>query len=117
MNSKIAFKLSLLFLLLLGIYQFPANGQEFDVSPLISIPGNNTNFDVIGADTYYSESNIYICWENRFNQNYSINIKRLLPLQDGYTTIISSESPNINPTIAFSRFHEGIKIGLASAAQ
>lgn len=45
-------------------------GLNFQVSELISIPGDNRNFDILEEGEFGSTN--YICWKNQIDSVYTI---------------------------------------------
>lgn len=84
-------------------------GMSFQVTNLVSITGNNTNFDILQNGFPYYESN-YICWQNQNDSTYTIYLKDLTSDTSGNIIVYSDTCPNINPQVAINRFSQGIKI-------
>ncbi len=97
--------ISLLIFLIVEITSI-ALSQDFKVSELITIPGNNRNFDILSSG-WEGSGDIFICWENFLDSIYTIYLKQIQPLESGNIIIASDTMPNTNPQIAFG---EGIKI-------
>lgn len=72
---------------------------DLKVSELISIPGDNENFDVIQVQPFFETG--HICWQNTLDSHYSIYLKQLQPTIGEDIIIYSDSSFNINPKIAF----------------
>jgi len=101
-------KKSILITLITILYTSQIFGLNFQVSELISIPGNNKNLDIIQDDCFSGAS--HICWENITDSVYSIYLKQIQPTIGENLIVYSSTGLNINPQIAFNRYAEGIKI-------
>jgi len=84
-------------------------GMSFQVTNLVSIDGNNTNFDILQNGFPYYESN-YICWQNQNDSTYTIYLKDLTSDTSGNIIVYSDTCANINPQVAINRFSQGIKI-------
>ncbi len=85
------------------------SAQEFEVSPLITIPGDNTNFSVNSTDVWdFNSLNSYICWENKNDSLYTICLKQLDDASDSIYIVYSDTIPNVNPTISY--YNKGIRI-------
>jgi hypothetical protein len=86
-------------LILIGISQNNYS-QEFDVKPLIQIPGDNKNFNVIQSDIgFIPYKKTYICWENRVDKLFSIYFKQIYPLDENMYVVWSDTNQNCNPVI------------------
>lgn len=104
MNKKIC---SISLFSILFIYHL--FGLNFKTFKLISIPGENKNYDVLPSnpEDYYKN---YICWQNRLDSVYSIYLKKIDTTLTEKTLVYKDTSPNINPQIAINRYSKGIKI-------
>ena len=74
--------------------------QDFNISPLITIPGNNQNFDVASPDYFNYGEGTYICWENQLDSLYTIYLQKIGPEIGNLIKVYSDTLPNINPGIA-----------------
>jgi len=83
-------------------------GLNFQVSELISIPGNNRNFYILEEDEFGSTN--YICWENQNDSVYTIYLKQIDSILSENIIVYRDTTPNINPQISLNRFDLGIKI-------
>jgi len=101
-------KKSIFITLITILYTSQIFGLNFQVSELISIPGNNKNLDILQDDCFSGAS--HICWENITDSVYSIYLKQIQPTIGENLIVYSSKGLNINPQIAFNRYAEGIKI-------
>lgn len=73
-------------------------GQNFTSKKLIVSPGLNTHFRVT---THRIGDAAYICWENQYNSNYSIYVKKLFPQIQNTVTIAQDTCQLTNPTLTF----------------
>ena len=90
------------------VYTSQIFGLNFQVSELISIPGNNRNFDILEEGEFGSTN--YICWENQIGSVYTIYLKQIDNDSSEHIVVYSDIAPNINPQLAINRFSQGIKI-------
>ncbi len=81
-------------------------GQDFEVSELITIPGDNRNFDILSSG-WEGSGDIFICWENYLDSVYTIYLKQIQPSESGNIIVVSDTVPNTNPQVAIG---EGVKI-------
>ena len=51
-------------------------GMDFQVSKLITISGDNTNFDLLIKGDYRLDAS-HICWENQNDSLYTIYLKKI----------------------------------------
>ena len=84
--------------------------QNFDVSPLITIQGDNQNFDIASPAVDYSSSpqKSYICWLNRLNSSYTIYLKCIDPQDAQIYTVWSDDNQNANPQISYVNASDSI---------
>ncbi|MBN2013113.1 T9SS type A sorting domain-containing protein [candidate division KSB1 bacterium] len=85
--------------------------NDFEVEPLITVPGNNRNFSVAsyGFWSWDYEQKNYICWENQVDSSFTIFVKQIWPLQDTTLIVYSSYEQNTNPVIAYD-FYGGFRV-------
>ncbi|MCK4641566.1 MAG: hypothetical protein KAU06_09510 [Candidatus Marinimicrobia bacterium] len=89
------------------VYTSQIFGLNFQVSELISIPGDNRNFDILQYGFPYSEAT-HICWVNQIDSVFTIYIKQIDNDSSENIVIYSDTIPNINPQIDY--ISQGIKI-------
>jgi hypothetical protein len=76
-------------------------GQDFVVKPLVTIPGDNKNINVISTSVWRTyPGNTYICWENKLDSIFTIYVKELDSLSTPIKTVYSSTNHNCNPSIS-----------------
>ena len=78
------------------------NAQSFTTSPYITIPGNNSQIDVVTLSlfSYYAPFS-FICWVNQYDSAYNIYLRQTSP-DSGKNILIFSDTNQIsNPKIAF----------------
>ena len=84
--------------------------QEFTVSNLIDMPGENLEFEVLTPYHTFPSLETYLCWINNLDSNYTVYLKQLSPIV-GENIIISSDTRiKSNPQIVENRYNLGIKI-------
>lgn len=91
---------AILFLLLLPLCIY---SQDFSVSQMIEIPGNNEDFDVFSV---WSDS--YLCWINTLDSVHTVYLKQLSPVLGDNMIVASDSSEKKNPVVA--RGESGIRI-------
>jgi len=102
---KLYFIISLITVILsINIYS-----QEFQVEPLISIPGDNINFSVTSHDLFQFQET-YICWENKFNSIYSIYLRKIDTISDQIYKVCSDTNRNTNPVISYNSQNDSLVI-------
>lgn len=87
-------------LFLLLIFSCSLFAKGFKSKEIISLPGFNQNFDferVWNFDTDQDE--VFICFENVDNNNYSIYLKQIEPFDTAFVKIASDTIPKHNPSI------------------
>ena len=85
------------------------SGQDFVVSPLITIPGDNKNFKLVSSNVWgFISDNSYVCWENKLDSIYTIYLKRIDTLSNQIYTVYSDTNQNINPSISY--IDSGVRI-------
>ncbi|MDW7679211.1 MAG: T9SS type A sorting domain-containing protein [bacterium] len=85
-------------------------GQNFSCSSLITIAGNNYDFDILSPYNENPYMPTYICWINDNDFVYTLYLKEISS-NDGKIVIISQDSTKkSNPQISINRYAEGIKI-------
>jgi len=89
------------------VYTSQIFGLNFQVSELISIPGDNKNFDILQYGFPYSEAT-HICWVNQIDSVYTIYLKQIDNELSENIVVYSDIAPNINPQIDY--ISQGIKI-------
>jgi hypothetical protein len=97
--------LSLLMIISINIYC-----QDFKVSSLISIPGDNKNFSTVSPSVQYGEQNSFVCWENKLDSLYTIYIKKIDPLSQNIYIAWSDTNKITNPQISYDKTSDSIKI-------
>ncbi|GEM_PF-3170143 len=76
--------------------------QEFNVSPLISLPGWNGNFEVKkNPDSTGFGGDVAISFENYSDSLYSICLQRIEPYSDEIIIITSDSIPKNNPDLTW----------------
>ncbi len=82
------------------------HAQSFTTSPYITIPGNNSQIDVITKFTLPS----FICWVNQYGSAYNIYLRQTSP-DSGKNILIFSDTNQItNPKISFIDYSNNIRI-------
>ncbi len=84
--------------------------QDFQVSHLIEIPGNNYDYDVLSPEWNIRNTETYICWINKLDSIYTVYLKQLSP-KIGENIVVSSDSQlKSRPHIVLDRSEQGINI-------
>jgi hypothetical protein len=84
--------------------------QDFQVSHLIEIPGNNYDFDVLSPEWGNPNSDTYLCWINNIDSIYTVYLKQLSPII-GENIIVSSDLKfKSRPRIALNGSGKGINV-------
>ncbi|MHB8338706.1 MAG: T9SS type A sorting domain-containing protein [Ignavibacteriaceae bacterium] len=86
------------------------NAQSFTTSPFITIPGNNSQIDVVNGFFYYSAPSAFICWVNQYESVYNIYLRQTSPDTGKYVLIFSDTNQIENPKIAFIDNSSNIRI-------
>ena len=86
------------------------NAQSFTTSPFITIPGNNSQIDVVNGFFYYSAPSAFICWVNQYDSVYNIYLRQTSPDTGKYVLIFSDTNQIENPKIAFIDYSNNIRI-------
>ncbi len=81
-------------------------GMDFQVSKLITIPGDNTNFDLLKYGYHANAS--HICWENQNDSLYTIYLKKIENEMSENIIVYSDTIQNIQPQISI--LDQGIRI-------
>ncbi len=75
--------------------------QEFTTSPYITIPGNNSQIDVV-TNSFFSYSGAsYICWLNQDGNVYTVYLKQTSPDTSKTIAVYSDTNQIENPKIDF----------------
>jgi len=82
------------------------NSQTFDTTPLITMPGNNYDIDVIGGGSSFN----YLCWVNQLDSFYAIEVKKNSSGVSDNIQIYSSGNEIANPKLAFIRNADNLRI-------
>jgi hypothetical protein len=86
------------------------NAQSFTTTPYITMPGNNSQIDVVNGYFYYSAPSAFICWVNQYDSVYNIYIRQTSP-DSGKNVLIFSDTNQIaNPKIAFIDYSSNVRI-------
>jgi hypothetical protein len=83
--------------------------QNFMTEPLIEIPGDNLEFDIISEGSILNSKG-YICWINKINSIYTVYLKQISPFFSEDIIISSDSKLKSNPQLAFNRYDQGVKI-------
>jgi len=77
--------------------------QTFTTTPFITMPGDNTDIDVLTNFNYvYSPTESFVCWVNKFDSVYSIYLRQTTTASSTENILIYSDTNQIaNPKIAF----------------
>lgn len=97
-------------LLLPFVFSIEAYCQNFKVSTLIDIPGDNLEFDVLSQDFNNLNGETFICWINKIDSLYTVYLKQLAPTVSDNIIVSSDLLIKSNPQIAINRYDQGIKI-------
>ena len=90
------------------------NAQSFTTTPYITIPGNNSQIDVVTGNFYNYTPLAFICWVNQYDSAYKIYLKQTSP-DTGKNILIFSDTNQIaNPKIAFIDYSNNIRIAWQS---
>ncbi len=109
-NKKILFALfTLPFFHLAEVYC-----QNFIVSPLINIAGDNLEFDVITPDIHAPDSTVYICWVNKLDSVYTVYLKQISPLLGNNIVVSSDSQVKSRPRVSFIWYNQTIRIAWQS---
>jgi len=86
-------------------------GQNFDIEPLITTPGDNKNISISSPSIDYGEPySSYICWENKLDSIYTIHLKCIHPVEDRIYTVYSDTTQNIQPAITYDHVQQKVII-------
>ncbi|MHB8853117.1 MAG: T9SS type A sorting domain-containing protein [Ignavibacteriaceae bacterium] len=86
------------------------NAQSFTTSPYITIPGNNSQIDVVTGNFYNYTPLAFICWVNQYDSVYNIYLRQTSP-DSGKNVLIFSDTNQIeNPKITFIDYSNNIRI-------
>ncbi|MHB8581572.1 MAG: T9SS type A sorting domain-containing protein [Ignavibacteriaceae bacterium] len=86
------------------------NAQSFTTSPYITIPGNNSQIDVVNGYFYYTAPSAFICWVNQYDSVYKVYLRQTSPDSDRNVLIFSDTNQIDNPKIAFIDYSNNIRI-------
>ena len=86
------------------------DAQSFTTSPFITIPGNNSQIDVVNGYFYYTAPSAFICWVNQYDSAYNIYLRQTSPDTGKYVLIFSDTNQIENPKIAFIDNSSNIRI-------
>jgi hypothetical protein len=88
--------------------------QEFISSPLITMPGNNLEFDVQSPDAWSVRYGVtFVCWVNKLDSVYTVYLKQLSPIV-GDAMIVASDTyikskPQITSgTVGWQSMHDSL---------
>lgn len=84
--------------------------QNFKVSPLIDMPGDNLEFDVLCSESGMPNGETYICWINKLDALYTVYLKEISPILGDDIVVSSGSQIKSRPQIAINRYSQGIKI-------
>lgn len=85
------------FFLIIPLYAF-----NFTAKPLITLDGVNSNFDVArGWNSKFSRIDVFICFENYEDSQYSIYLKQIEPYFSNNILIYKDSLPQENPYISY----------------
>ena len=84
--------------------------QNFNVSTLIDIPGNNIEFDVLSPSFAELGGETFVCWINKIDSIYSVYLKQISPVVSDNILVSKGSGVKSNPLIAINRYSQGIKI-------
>ena len=86
------------------------DAQSFTTSPFITIPGNNSQIDVVNGYFYYTAPSAFICWVNQYDSVYKVYLRQTSP-DSGKNILIFSDTNQIeNPKIAFIDYSSNLRI-------
>jgi len=88
-------------------------GMEFKNSPLVTLPGNNTDYDIL-TPFLFEAGPIYLTWQNVDEEGYHIYLQCIYPTKQEPVLVYSSTKPNMYPTIAESYSGDGVTIAWQS---
>jgi hypothetical protein len=99
--KRTALKLIVLFILLLSFFTARSFGQNFTVTPLIEMPGDNIEFDVYSpSDGFRDNDYAYICWINVRDPIYTVFFKQISPVMEEPIVVASDSCYMTRPKIA-----------------
>jgi hypothetical protein len=107
MNNKLS---KYLFSIIVFLLFFPIKfrSQNFTTIPLIEIPGNNYDIDILSSEFASPNADSYICWINELDSIYTVFLKQLGSSKKDIITVISDSIFKSNPQII--PFKQGVKI-------
>lgn len=85
-------------------------GQDFNCNPLVTIPGDNYDFDILTSDDYNGVAENYISWVNKVDSIYTIYLKKISPNISSNVIVSSDTVKQSNPQISINKYALGIKI-------
>ncbi|MCJ7554923.1 MAG: hypothetical protein MUO34_13685, partial [Ignavibacteriaceae bacterium] len=111
MNStKILFAL----LILPFVFSIEVYSQNFSVSPLIDIPGDNIEFNVLSPNFFNPTGETFICWINKIDSTYTVYLKQLSPVLGDNIVVFSDSGIISRPRLSYNWYTYGIKIACQS---
>ncbi len=86
--------------------------QNFKSSPLITLNGNNYDFEVLSTSdgNYYEGIPTYLIWINEFEGRYSVYLNNIQDSTSKNIIIDRDSTVKSNPQIAFKRYALGIRL-------
>jgi hypothetical protein len=87
------------FFLLFAAFSVYTYSQVFSPSALITIPGNNIEYDV-ASPGFLQQTAAYICWVNVLDSVYTIYLKQIAPAMGNNIVVASGSSFKSRPVIA-----------------
>jgi hypothetical protein len=107
-NTSFA-KTMVLIVVLLLLLPVCVYSQDFKVSPMIEIPGDNIDLDILSSMSWDAS---YMCWINKHDSIYTVYLKQLSPIPGDNLSVSTDSSIKINPVIA--QCSNGIRIAWQS---
>lgn len=107
MDKKSKIVLTIIFPLFLHL---SLNAQYLKPAPMISLPGNNTNFSLATIVPVNIPVRSFIVWVNQKDSVYSILLKKYFPEDSIIIVVASGRSPKANPHIAQKGKENGLRI-------
>ena len=84
--------------------------QQFSAKPLVTIPGENFDFDLVTTNFYNLDSQSYISWINKQDSVYSVYFAKLKENIDSTILVASDTVPFAHARISFGKNEIGFRI-------
>lgn len=92
------------------LYNF-TKSQTFTTTPYITIPGSNSDIDVLTDFSYYGyPTKSFICWVNEIDSVYRLYLRQTTPDTKNDILIYTDNNIIANPKIAFSSTTNFVKV-------